>query len=200
MVPTREQAEGILAEALPHNPGPWGTHSRLTAQCAETIAAACGMDPERAYVLALLHDIGRRFGKGHLRHVYDGWQYLLGLGWEENAKICLTHSFVRKKPEDYVGRNDLSAEEYAALCRALEQTDYTDEDRLVQLCDALAGGDRILPIEERMADVKRRYGAYPQEKWEANLALKAGFERRMGRSLEELWKEGTEHESMGPAL
>lgn len=33
--------------------------------------------------------------------------------------------------------------------------------------------------------VKRRYGAYPQEKWERNLALKAYFEERMKTSLQE---------------
>ena len=31
MYPTREQAETLLAEALPHNPGPWGYHSRTSA-------------------------------------------------------------------------------------------------------------------------------------------------------------------------
>lgn len=193
MLPTREQAEAVLAEALPHNPGPWGNHSRLVAHCAQAIAAACpdgALDPERAYVLGLLHDIGRRFGRGHLRHVYDGWQYMLSLGWEENARICLTHSFNRHTLEDYVGSNDLTAGEYAALEQALARTEYTDYDRLIQLCDSLAGGEGILDIEERMADVKRRYGGYPQAKWDANLALKAEFERRTGRSVYEIVKEG----------
>ena len=40
-------------------------------------------------------------------------------------------------------------------------------------------------MEMRMAGVKRRYGAYPQEKWERNLALKAYFEERMETSLQE---------------
>lgn len=33
--------------------------------------------------------------------------------------------------------------------------------------EALAGAEGVLDIEERMADVKRRYGVYPQEKWES---------------------------------
>ena len=44
------------------------------------------------------------------------------------------------------------------------------------LCDSLAGAEGVLDIEERMLDVKRRYGAYPQHKWDINLALKAHFE------------------------
>lgn len=34
-----------------------------------------------------------------------------------------------------------------------------------------------------MADVKRRYGDYPQNKWDINLALKAHFEQLAGRSI-----------------
>lgn len=203
MIPTRQQAEAVLVEALPHNPGPWERHSRLVAHCARRIATACPdgeLDPETAWVLGLLHDIGRRFGKGHLRHVYDGWQYMLSLGWAENAQICLTHSFNRQTLEDYVGNNDLTAAEYAALEQALARAEYTDYDRLIQLCDCLAGGEGILDMEERMADVRRRYGSYPQEKWDQNLALKAAFERRAGRDLYDIVKEGLENEGMGPAL
>lgn len=62
MYPTREEAIALLAEAEPHNPGPWGDHSRTAAHCAEKIAAAVGLDPDKAFVLGLLHDIGRRYG------------------------------------------------------------------------------------------------------------------------------------------
>ena len=55
--PDRKQAEQILAEAERCNPGPWGNHSRTAAHCAEKIALYSGMDPEKAYVLGLLHDI-----------------------------------------------------------------------------------------------------------------------------------------------
>lgn len=39
----------------------------------------------------------------------------------------------------------------------------------------MAGAQGVLKIEERMLDVKRRYGSYPQAKWEKNLALKRCF-------------------------
>ena len=64
------------AEAL--NPGPWGKHSRVAARCAEKIAENCdGLSPEKAYVLGLLHDIGRLFGVRHLGHVADGYAYMI---------------------------------------------------------------------------------------------------------------------------
>ncbi len=94
MIPSREEAELILREAENCNPGPWGNHSRVAAHCAKEIAARCeGMDPDKAYILGLLHDIGRKFGTRHLGHVADGYTYMMSLGYDEAARVCLTHSF-----------------------------------------------------------------------------------------------------------
>ena len=38
----------------------------------------------------------------------------------------------------------------------------------------------VLEIEARMEDVRRRYGAYPQMKWDENLALLRRFEQACG--------------------
>lgn len=191
MIPDRKEAEKLLREAERCNPGPWGSHSRVTAQCAEKIAAACGdMDPDKAYVLGLLHDIGRKFGVSHLKHVYDGYHYMLELGYDEAARICLTHSFSVQNIQAYIGRHDISEKQRKELEDALAQIEYDDYDRLIQVCDSLAGGEGVLDMEERMADVKRRYGAYPQEKWDKNLELKALFERRMGQNIYEAVRDG----------
>ena len=72
MYPDGKKALQLLKEAEKLNPGPWINHSRTVAHCAEKIASYSGTDPEKAYVLGLLHDIGRRFGKRHLGHVSDG--------------------------------------------------------------------------------------------------------------------------------
>ena len=94
MIPTRMEAERLLREAEQCNLGPWGNHSRVAAHCAEKIAELCdGLDVQKAYVLGLLHDIGRKFGVRHLGHVSDGYTYMMSLGYDEVAKICLTHSF-----------------------------------------------------------------------------------------------------------
>lgn len=179
MIPTREKAMELIREAEQCNPGPWGNHSRVTAACAEKIAALCGdMDAEKAYVLGLLHDIGRKFGVKHLGHVYDGWKYMLDLGYDEAAKICLTHSFNTSDISTYIGNFDITKEQQKELEEALEETVYDDYDRLIQLCDALAGAEGVVAMEERMADIKKRYGAYPQDKWERNLELRAYFEKR----------------------
>ena len=193
MLPNRAEAEKILAEAEACNPGPWGNHSRVAAQCAEKIAALCeGMDADKAYILGLLHDIGRKFGVGHLRHVYDGYKYMLQLGYDEVAKICLTHSFNNKDIREYIGNVDITEEEQREMVDALQKAVYDDYDRLIQLCDSVAGADGVMDIEARMGDVKRRYGRYPEEKWNKNLSLKKMFEEKMGKDLYEvIGKEST---------
>lgn len=184
MLPTREEAEEILREGETCNPGAWGNHSRVAAHCAEKIAQACGgMDSEKAYILGLLHDIGRKFGVRHLGHVSDGYSYMMSLGYDEAAKICLTHSFHNQTTDGYIGRFDTTEEETKLIQDTLKTVVMDEYDRLIQLCDSLAGAEGVLDIEERMGDVKRRYGAYPQEKWDSNLELKKYFETRMGRDI-----------------
>ena len=183
MYPTREEALALLAEAEPRNPGPWGDHSRTAAHCAEKIAAACGLDPDKAFVLGLLHDIGRRYGKRHLGHVSDGYTYMMELGYDEVARVCLSHSFNDQTLASYVGHRDTTPEETALIETQLAAMEFDEYDRLIQLCDSLAEASGVVDIEERMADVKRRYGDYPQSKWDINLALKAHFEQLAGRNI-----------------
>lgn len=66
---------------------------------------------------------------------------------------------------------------------ALKAVTMDEYDRLIQLCDSLAGAEGVLDIEERMEDVRRRYGSYPQKKWNSNLALKKHFEDKMGKDI-----------------
>lgn len=183
MYPAREEAERLLIEAEACNPGPWGNHSRVAAMCAEKIAAAAGMDKEKAYVLGLLHDIGRKFGVKHLGHVYDGYQYMKELGYDEVARICLTHSFSVPDLEVYIGNRDISDKKQEEIRAALAACVYDEYDKLIQLCDALAGADGVVPMEERMADIRKRYGNYPQDKWDANMALKSYFEEKAGEDI-----------------
>ena len=192
MLPNRAEAEKLLQEAERCNPGPWGNHSRVVAHCAEKIAQECAdLDSEKAYILGLLHDIGRKFGVRHLGHVSDGYSYMMSLGYDEAAQICLTHSFNNQSINGYIGKFDTSDEELELINTALEAVSMDDYDRLIQLCDSLAGSEGVLNIEERMEDVKRRYGAYPQEKWDTNMKLKEYFEMKTGRNIYDLVEKET---------
>lgn len=183
MYPTRKEAEELLLDAERSNPGQWVNHSRITAHCAEKIAQYSGLDPDKAYVLGLLHDIGRKFGVFHLKHVSEGYKYMLSLGYTDIARICLTHSFNLDRIEAYVGRFDTSEEDTEMIREKLKETQQDDYDRLIQLCDAIAGAEGVMDIIDRMNDVKRRYGSYDPDKWQTNLDLKEYFEKKMGMDV-----------------
>ena len=194
MLPNRKRAEKLLAEAEICNPGPWGDHSRTAAHCAEKIAQHSGMNPEKAYILGLLHDIGRKYGRFDLRHISDGYLYMTSMGYDEVARVCLSHSFHKPSLEDYNGKYDTSDEDLQMLKDKLSEMVFDDYDRLIQLCDAISGPDGVMDIVDRMSDVKRRYGSYSQEKWDNNLYLKKYFEDKMHMDL----YEAVEKDSFNP--
>jgi hypothetical protein len=185
-IPDRTHAEAMLRESGALNPGPWVEHSCHVAQAAQRIAAHLPpLDSEAAYVLGLLHDIGRRAGVTGMRHVLDGYRHLSALGYEAAAQISMTHSFPNRDIREIFGDWDCAPEELAFIEDYLAQVEYTDYDRLIQLCDALATADGFVLMEKRMLDVAFRYGinAYSLPKWRTKFSIKADFERRMGRSI-----------------
>ena len=181
--PSREESENILKDAEACNPGPWGHHSRTAAHCAEAIAVRAEMNAEKAYALGLLHDIGRKFGKRHLGHVSDGYSYMMSLGYDDVARICLTHSFHDKDISKYIGNFDTTEDETKLITDGLKNLEMDDYDRLIQLCDSISGAEGVMDQIDRMTDVKNRYGDYNQEKWDANIRLREYFERKMGEDL-----------------
>ncbi len=184
MLPTREEALKLIRDGLLFNPGSWGKHCLTAAHCAEKIASACGdMDVEKAYILGLLHDIGRKFGVTYLKHVLDGYTYMKSLGYDEAARICLTHSFNNHIVDEYIGKYDVSEEEMTFIKTELDKIVYDEYDWLIQLCDCLAGVKGVLDVEERMRDVKKRYGFYPQDKWDTNIRLMKYFENKMNKNI-----------------
>ncbi len=187
MLPTRKQAHVILEEAYHNNPGPWREHSIVVAKCAAIISHHCEeLNEEKAYILGLLHDIGRREGVTYLAHVIDGYRYLMNLGYDEAARICITHSFAEKDIHSYIGLVDVPESDVHEITLLLDGYQYDDYDRLIQLCDSIALPEGPVKIEIRMNDVKQRYGAYPTSKWNKHMELKEYFEQKTGLDLDDL--------------
>ncbi|AKN33826.1 phosphohydrolase [Clostridium carboxidivorans P7] len=70
MFPSREMAEKELEIAGQLNHGLWTEHSINVGVSAQIIAEKCtNLNPDKAYALGLLHDIGRRYGISARRHV-----------------------------------------------------------------------------------------------------------------------------------
>ena len=186
---TIAQAERELEQALERNPGPWGAHSRSAAENARRIAERTQtLDPDRAYVLGLLHDIGRRAGVTALAHTLDGYDHMMALGQPSIARVCLTHSFPIRGIETYFGKIDVPPERVRFLEQYLEHMEYDDYDRLIQLCDAISLPQGACIMEKRLMDVALRYG-FPEgtlEKWRAFLGLKKYFDGICGCNIYEL--------------
>ncbi len=185
-IPTLEQAEALLRDAEALNPGPWAAHSRYAAQAAQRIAERHpALDPEPAYILGLLHDIGRRAGVTGMRHVLDGYRFLAGLGYEAAAQIAMTHSFPNRDVREIFGAWDCDGEELDFIQEYLTRVEYSDYDRLIQLCDSCTNGTGFCLMEKRMLDVAFRYGIndYSIPKWKTTFAIKRSFEAAMGCSL-----------------
>ena len=101
MLPDTDEAMRELKLAEELNPGPWVKHSINVGIAAKKIAERIpSMNPEKAYITGLLHDIGRRVGVVDIpTHVYEGYRYCMEKGWDEAARICMTHSYLRMKDE-----------------------------------------------------------------------------------------------------
>jgi len=191
-MPSEDEAEALLDWAHSLNPGPWTAHSRVVARAAKTIAAACGLAPERAYVLGLLHDIGRYAGVRELYHVYAGYTLMRERGYDEAARICLSHSFQLQDLRAFGGGTaDCTAEELAVLETELMTMTYDEYDRLIQLCDALGSAQGVCLIEARLMDVVRRRGfnEFTLQRWDAIFALKAHFDALCGGNVYGLFRE-----------
>ena len=180
---TIEQAKRELNIAVQNNPGPWEQHSLVTADNARRIAEKVpGMDPDKAYLMGLLHDIGRREGVTGMLHVIDGYDYMTQLGEPEIAVICLTHSFASQNVEHFEGKHDCTAEQKTFIKNFVENRVYDDYDKLIQLCDAISLPEGACIMEKRFVDVALRHGVreYTTTRWRAYMELKKYFDSLCG--------------------
>ena len=184
MLPTAEEAMQELKFAEELNPGPWVKHSVNVGIAARMIAGKVpSMDPEKAYIVGLLHDIGRRVGIVDIpTHVYEGYKYCMEKGWDEAARICMTHSYLRMRDEF---RYEPETEREKAIKAYIMNCEADDYDRLIQLCDSLAVDYGFVILEKRFVDVTRRYGIMEDyiRGWENAFAIKESFEEKMGCSV-----------------
>jgi len=169
-----DNAERILRESAKMNPGPWYQHSKIVALAAQLITKKIkSYDPDIAYSLGLLHDIGRRFGKTHIKHVYDGYKYFENTD-SLTSEICLTHTFPNKIIEEYQGEIDINGNELKELRDKLSKTNYCYYHYLIILCDGYGFVDGFTSLEKRWIDAALRLGIneYTINKWKKMYAIR----------------------------
>ncbi|WFR58741.1 HD domain-containing protein [Anaerocolumna sp. AGMB13025] len=202
--PARHIAEEELMNAGRMNPGLWIGHSRYVAKACQIIAGLTDtMDEEKAYILGLMHDIGRRVGIVSERHLIEGYKYCKSKGWEDTAKICITHSFMIQDTKTSIGKWDVPEEEYIFMRDFVASARYDDYDLLVQLGDNLALATGFCLLEKRFVDTTRRYGVneYTVARWNRVFEIKEHFEKLIGTSVYQVLpgvKENTFDEKKEP--
>ena len=108
----------------------------------------------------------------------------MNLGYDEAARICITHSFAEKDINTYIGYQDVTEKDLQEIAALINKYEYDDYDKLVQLCDSIALPDGPTKIEVRMNDVKERYGYYPLSKWNKHIEIKQYFEEKSGLNID----------------
>lgn len=185
MYPSVEEALKELNIAGELNPGPWVKHSENVGIAARNIAHRIPeLDEEKAYIVGLLHDIGRRVGIVSIpKHVYEGYKFCMQKNWDEVARVCMTHSYVFMKDEFNYEPDTLEEQEIKKYILGCGEAD--DYDKLVQMCDALATDYGFVILEKRFVDVTRRYGIMEDyiKGWDVTFGIKEDFEKRMGCSV-----------------
>ena len=151
---------------------------------AEKIAALIpGMDGEKAYVLGLLHDYGKRIGEREENkfHGQEGYEQMMFLGYPDVAQICLTHTF----PDKNFDRGQYSfPDEWIEWAREkLAGTVYTDYDYLIAFCDKLFEACEMVSIEKRIEAIVERYGLNADQRdllYRESIGLKKYFDEKTG--------------------
>lgn len=196
---TPREAERELALGAKLNPGIWEQHCISVGTNARLIAEKVPeMNSDNAYVMGLMHDIGRRAGVSGIRHIFDGYDYMRSIGQEEIARICLTHSFPMKDVNTFSGKYDCTSAQKAFLAEFIDGTTYDNYDMLIQLCDALSLPNGACIMEKRLLDVALRHGVhdFTVEKWKAYLNIKKYFDELCRCNIYELLPNVMENSSV----
>lgn len=189
-LPTIDEAISFLKEAELNNPGPWIDHSYNVAEGARMIAKNLKeLNPDIAYVLGLLHDIGRREGIHGMRHSIDGYNYLTNKGYKFAARICITHvTFDYEDESVIVGKWDGTESEYQFILTYMQTVTETDYDKLIKLCDYISLPNGFCLLEKRIVEMTLRSGfnELTLPRWKSIFEIKDYFEAKLGKSIYEI--------------
>lgn len=159
----------------------------------QTAGKPNALDPDKAYALGLLHDVGRWRPSSlkNVPHEVIGYKTLQMLGLEEAAPIALTHSMPASKftrgdfAKGAIFMGNADSQIYSErFIRGHEMNDY---DRLIQFCDVISNHDCNRKIEDSLAGFQARFG-FSQEredKFKAIIDAMHQFEDKFGINIYE---------------
>lgn len=158
------------------NASSWISHCLYEGEVASTLANSIGLDPETARKIGILHDVGRKFDHTFM-HVIKGYEYLVDLGYTDEAICCLTHSFLSiptdgeykgnrcancdpSKKGFYVNESGEGVFEKSVekddITEFLENYQYNMYDMILNISDLMAMSSGVTSPYDRMLDVYTR--------------------------------------------
>ena len=192
---TEEQALKLLLKDIKdrkelQNPeNKWILHSIYVGEAAKRIAKAIGINPDKAITYGYIHDIGRRID--HKNHTIEGYNYLNKLNYLEEARYCLTHSFIDNDINKTAGGGPTDLDSYNFINNYLQNNPHNLYDNIIQLCDLFCLESGFTTIENRLLDISLRKGVYDNSSnhYKAVLNLKSRIEKALNYSLYTLFPE-----------
>ncbi len=162
-------------------------HTMGVASAAEKIARHIpSMNAEKAFVLGLLHDYGKRINERieNRFHGQEGYEQMMAMGYPDVAKICLTHTFFQP---DFNDNEYTYPQEWKNWARKmLKNITYDDYDYLICLCDKFFEGLSIVSISNRVKGIVNRYrlGKIEEEcLFNQSIELKKYFDKKTGQDI-----------------
>ncbi|MFI3242096.1 MAG: HD domain-containing protein [Alphaproteobacteria bacterium] len=160
--PTKEQAQILLLKKYIGGDNVKALfHFFNIAEAAEKIAEKSGLNPEKAYVLGLLHDYG--YEASHPTqpdfHPRQGYLQMLEMGYIDVARVCLSHTF----PNKDLSTNNFPQDFLDWVEKELKNIEYDDYDRLIQLCDMFFNDNNKFSINSRVEDIATRHKISKQQ-------------------------------------
>ena len=200
------EAEKMIADvearwvSLGRNPDTlylYDNHVRGAACVARTIAEKIeGLNPEKAYVAALLHDIAKidespesRLGRSHCVLGYERMKDIA----PDVARSCLLHEF----PWNIVPSFDDCREklwdnkkDYDLVVDYVSKVRTDDLDLLISLADLMANKDGLVTIECRVNEwEKRRNETFPRVQLALYQGIKKYFDAKLGGDVYDLFPD-----------
>ena len=134
------------------------SHYQNVAYVAATIAEHAGLNPQKAYILGLLHDFGEYIEKTvpNTFHGTAGYDEMMSKGFDEVARSCLSHSFFSADftPKDFLSYN---SEQIVRAAVLLKQQGFDDYDHLIHLADLMGAAQGIETLENRIQKLAIKY-------------------------------------------
>lgn len=150
------------------NTSSWMSHVLYEGKLAKELAITLGLDEKTAQIQGILHDYGRKVTHS-FEHVTKGYEKLVDDGWENEAVVALTHSFLNggrcasnESAEEgfYIDESGNPAWKEDAekddITVFLENYKYSRYDDILNIADLMATSDGIVSPYDRVQDIATR--------------------------------------------